>query len=80
MNDGLLIHGSHLDHRKTCLVINFQRLIHSEIILMEFNLTMHKENVEQSHQLQGQRLSSQVMTDKIKAQFQCLHLQQGRRP
>ena len=44
----LLIHGIHLDHRKTFFVVNFLRLIHSQIILKEFNLTMCKENVEQS--------------------------------
>ena len=55
-NACLLTHGIHLDYRKTFLVINFLRLIHSEIIIKEFNLTMHKENVEQSQKLQGQDL------------------------
>ena len=40
---------------------------------------MGKETVEQSLWMEGRRLSAQVMTDKIKAQFQCRHLHQGRR-
>ena len=61
------------------LVLNFLRLIHPEIILKEFTLAHHKENEDQFHKLQGQRLFSQEMTNKIGAQFQCRHLQEGRR-
>ena len=38
-----LIHGMHLDYRKTFLVINFLRLMRTEIILKEFILSHHKE-------------------------------------
>ena len=41
---------------KTFLVINFQRLIHPEIILKEVTLAQHKENEGQFHKLQGRRL------------------------
>ena len=68
-----------LDYRKTCLVINFLRLIHPEIILKEFTLAQHKENKDQFHKLQGQGLFSQEMTNKIETQFQCRHLQEGHR-
>ena len=76
----LWIHGIHLDYRKTFLVINFLRLIKPEIILKEFNLMTCKENVEWSLEMEGQRLFAQVMTGKIKAQFQCRHSQEGRCP
>ena len=39
----------------------------------------HKENEGQFHKLQGWGLFSQEMTNKIEAQFQCRHLQEGRR-
>ena len=57
----------------------FSRFSHPEIIIKEFNLTMYKENLEQSHKLQGEGIFSQEMTNKIEAQFQCRHLQEGRR-
>ena len=61
------------------MVINFLRLDHSEIIIKKFNLAHHKENENQFHRLQGRRLFPQEMTNKIEAQFQCRHLQEGRR-
>ena len=61
------------------LEINFLRLTHTEIILKEFSLAHHKENKDQFHKLQGQGLTSQEMTNKIEAQFQCRHLRQSRR-
>ena len=54
------------------------RLIHPEIILKESNLTTCKETTKQSLQQKGRRPVTQVETDKIKAQFHCRHLQQGR--
>ena len=57
----------------------YSRFSHTEIIIKEFNLTMYKENLEQSHKLQGEGIFSQEMTNKIEAQFQCQHLQEGRR-
>ena len=54
-------------------------LIHAEIILKEFTLAHHKENEDQFLKLQGRRLFAQEMTNKIEAQFQCRHLQEGRR-
>ena len=56
----------------------FLPLIHPEIILEEFNLTTCKETEKQSLKQKGRRLFTQVKTDKIKAQFQCRHLHQGR--
>ena len=73
-NACLLTHGIHLDYRKTFLVINFPRLVHPEIILKEFTLAHHKENKDQFHKQQGQRLFSQEMTNKKEAQFQCRRL------
>ena len=61
------------------LVIDFLRLIHPEIILKEFVLAHHKENEDQFLKPQGRRLFSHEMTNKIDAQFQCRHLQEGRR-
>ena len=58
---------------------NFLRLIHPEIILKEFTLAHHKENKDQFHKQQRQGLFSQEMTNKIETQFQCRHLQKGRR-
>ena len=72
-------YGTHRDYRKTFLVINFLLLIHPEIILKEFTLAHHKENEDQFYEQQGQRLFSQEMTNKIEAQFQCQHMQEGRR-
>ena len=65
-------------HENVFLEINFLRLIHPEIILKEFNLTMCKETEKQSLKREGRRLVTQVKSDKIKAQFQCRHLQQSR--
>ena len=79
-NACLLTHGIHLDYRKTFLVINFLRLIHPVIILKEFTHAHHKENEDQFHKLQGRGLFSQEMTNKVETQFQCRHLQEGRRP
>ena len=42
-------------------------------------LAHHKENEDQFLELHGRRLFSQEMTNKIEAQFQCRHLQEGRR-
>ena len=78
-NACLLTHGIHLDYRKTFLVINFLRLIHLQIIIKEFTRAKHRENEDQFHKLQGRGLCSQEMTNKIEAQFQCRHLQEGRR-
>ena len=61
------------------LEISCLRLIQTEIILNEFTLAHHKENEDQFFMLQGRRDSSQEMTNIIKAQFQCRHLQEGRR-
>ena len=47
-----------LDYRKTILEINFLRLIHPEIILKEFNLTMCKETGKQSPQPERRRLQT----------------------
>ena len=55
-NACFLTHGIHRDYRKTFLVINVPRLIHSEIILKEFNLAHHKENENQFHRPQCWRL------------------------
>ena len=49
-----------------------------EIILKEFILAHHKENEDQFLKLQGRRLFSQEMTNKIEAQFQCRRLQEYR--
>ena len=48
----------HLDYKTTFLVINFLLLMHPEKILKEFIPAHHKENEDQSHQLQGQGLST----------------------
>ena len=58
-NACLLTHGIHRDYRETFVVINFPRLIHSEIILKEFNLAHHRESENQFHRPQGWRLFSQ---------------------
>ena len=43
-------------------------------------LAQHTENEDQFQKQQGQmKLYSQEMTNKIEAQFQCRHLQEGRR-
>ena len=73
-----LTHGITLDYRKTFMEINFLRLIHPEIILKEFNLTTCKETEKQSLKQKGWWLVTQERTHKIKAQFQCRHLRQGR--
>ena len=70
--------GINLNYRKTFLEIYFPHLIHPEIILKEFNLTTYKETEKQSLKQKGRRLFTQVKIDKIKAQFQCRHLHQGR--
>ena len=68
-----------LTHGKTFSVINFLRLIHAEIIIKEF-IAHHKENEDQIHKQQGQmKLFSQELTNKVDTQYQCRHLQQGRR-
>ena len=69
---------NHSGLQETFLEINFPRMIHPQIILKEFNLTTCKETEEQSLEQKGRRLVTQVKTDKIKAQFQCRHLLQGR--
>ena len=74
-----LTHGIHRDYRKTFLVINFLRLIRPEIVIKEFTLAHHKESEDQFHKLQGRRHLSQEMTNKVKTQFPCRHLQEGRR-
>ena len=76
--DCRLIHGTNPEYRKTFWEINFLRLIHPEIILKEFNQTACKETEKQPLKPEGRRLFTQVKTDKIKAQFQCRHLRQGR--
>ena len=73
-----LTHGITLDYRKTFMETNFLRLIHPEIILKEFNLTTCKETEKQSLKQKGWWLVTQERTHKIKAQFQCRHLRQGR--
>ena len=50
-----------------------------EIILKEFTLAHHKENEDQFLKLQGRKLFSKEMTNRIETQFQCRHLQEGRR-
>ena len=67
-----------LDYRKTFWEINFLRLIHPEIILKEFNLKTCKETEKQSLKQGGWRRVAKVKTNKIKAQFQCRQLRQGR--
>ena len=54
----------HQENRKTFLVINFLRLIHSEIIIKEFTLAHHKKNEDQFNRLQGRRHFSKEMTNK----------------
>ena len=44
------------------------------------SMTQHRENEDQLLELQGRRLFSQEMTNKIETKFQCRHLQEGRRP
>ena len=46
---------------------------------LRLNLTTCKETEKPSLKQEGWRLVTQVKTDKIKAQFQCRHLRQGRR-
>ena len=75
--DCVLIHGINLDYRQTFLEINFLRLIHPEIILKKINLTTCKETMKNHLKQEGQRLVTQVKTDKIKAQLQCRHLKQS---
>ena len=72
-------HEIRRDYRQTFSVINFLRMIHFEIILKEFTLAHYKENEDQFHKLQGRGLFSQEMTNKMKTQFQCRHLREGRR-
>ena len=66
--------------QETFLVINFLRLIpprsSSRISLWR---APQRERGYQFFMLQGRRLSSQEMTSKIEAQFQCRHMQEGRR-
>ena len=57
----------------------FLRMIHPVILFKEFTLAHHKENQGQFHRPQGRGLFSKDMTNKIEAQFQCRHLQEGRR-
>ena len=57
----------------------FLQLIHPEIILKEFTLAHHKERKNQCHKQQGQGHLSHEMTNRIEAQFQCRHLQEGHR-
>ena len=64
---------------KRFLAINFLRVIDHEIIIKESTLVHHKENEDQFHKLQGPGLFSQEMTNKVETQFQCRHLQEGRR-
>ena len=43
------------------------------------HLAHHNENEDQFHKQQGWGHLSQEMTNKVKTQFQCRHLQEGRR-
>ena len=70
-----LAHGMLLDQRKTFLEINFLRLIRIKIIIKEFIILRHQVLLDR---LQGDL--SQEMKIEIRAQFQCRHLQEGRRP
>ena len=74
--DCRLTHGINPDNEKTFLEINLLRL-NPEINLIEFNLTTCKETGKQLQKQKGWRMDTQVKTDKIKAQFQCRHLEQG---
>ena len=56
----------------------FSALVHPEIFLNEFHLTTCKETEKQSLKRERRRLFTHVKTDKIRAQFQCRHLRQGR--
>ena len=56
----------------------FSAMVHPEIFLKEFHLITCKETEKQSLKRERRRLFTQVKTDKIKAQFQCRHLRQGR--
>ena len=79
-NDCHLTHGINLDYRKTFLVINFLRLIHSEIIHQGIHLCAPQREQGSVPQETGSgTLYAREMTNKIEAQFQCRHLQEGRR-
>ena len=64
---------------KRCLVINFLRLIRPKIIFKEFIVLRHQVQQERFQCVLVQKLLSQEMKIKIEAQFQCRHLQEGRR-
>ena len=49
-----------------------------EIIIKKYTLAHHKGNEDQFHKLQGRGHLSQEMTNKVKAQFKCRHVQEGR--
>ena len=66
--------------QENVFVINFLRLIHPDIIIKEFTIVQHQERQDQSNRPQGRGHLSQEKTNKVKTQFQCRHLQEGRRP
>ena len=59
---------------------NVLRLIHPEIIIKDVTIVRHQERQDQFHKRLGQGPLSQEMKSEIGAQFQCRHLQEGRRP
>ena len=73
-------HGMRLDHRKTFLVTNVLRLIRHQIIVKEFIILRHQVFQDRFQCILVQELLSQEMKRRIGAQFQCRHLQEGRRP
>ena len=80
-----LTHAVRLDNRKTFLVINFLQLtpeIHYEGIhhLSTPGSTGPTKYCRTFCMLQAQGLTSQDMKIQTEAQFQCRHLQEGRRP
>ena len=73
-----LTHGIRLDHRKTLWVINFLHLIRPNLRNSSFYDTRCYRIG--SSALWAQELLSQEMKIELRAQFQCRHLQEGRRP
>ena len=61
-------------------IINFLHWIRPEIIIKEFTITRHQVVQDRFQCILVQELQSQEMKIKIGAQFQCRHLQEGRRP
>ena len=74
-----LTHGTCLDHRKTFSVINLLHLIRPEIIIKEFIILRHQVLQDWFPCILVQGLLSQEMKIELEAQFQCRHLQEGRR-